>query len=324
MKNTSLDTARTKANFESLPSPEIHKPAPKEQSNEDSKKDQADPSKSSSLNKFLDHIDTPREPMPEREEYGKTEEIDEKNQPDESNLEKQKKDSSELRPLPEAAIKKGSEVLARTIDMVMDRIIAWAKREEPNGFVASASDLKNIRDSLENYAYQHPELFQFAAGNELFITLAAIYGIPVGMALWYRFENPDSPKEKKEVVVWQDNEPEYTAEQIEQLKEWKRKKEEEKEVQKNTVVENKKVQPKDYFPEKWQYLLKPINKPLPEHTNCMLPSCQKKFKTKDGFPKTSNAVPGFEKQFCSREHMVKFRNENRLFPHFQKKTNEEN
>jgi hypothetical protein len=78
MKNTSLDTARTKANFESLPSPEIHKPAPKEQSNEDSKKDQADPSKSSSLNKFLDHIDTPREPMPEREEYGKTEEIDEK------------------------------------------------------------------------------------------------------------------------------------------------------------------------------------------------------------------------------------------------------
>jgi hypothetical protein len=228
-------------------------------------------------------------------EYGKTEEIDEKNQPDESNLEKQKKDSSELRPLPEAAIKKGSEVLARTIDMVMDRIIAWAKREEPNGFVASASDLKNIRDSLENYAYQHPELFQFAAGNELFITLAAIYGIPVGMALWYRFENPDSPKEKKEVVVWQDNEPEYTAEQIEQLKEWKRKKEEEKEVQKNTVVENKKVQPKDYFPEKWQYLLKPINKPLPEHTNCMLPSCQKKFKTKGRFSENIKCRPWIRK-----------------------------
>jgi hypothetical protein len=341
MKNSSLDKARAGAGTGITPEPaqSPEKNPPDEQREKTAKDKSEKPAQNkpgnSSLNQFLRHIETPRESMPEREEYGKTIDESAKEPEPKADTESAPESSGEsTRVLPQAAIEKGSEVLARTIDMVMDRIIAWAKREEPNGFVASPADLKNIRESLENYAYQHPELFQFAAGNELFITLGAIYGIPLGMALWYRFENPNPPEDKKELGTVPVHDPfkpvEFTPEQMEQMREHKRKKEAEKadqlksEITKYENPEKSKKKgkrqfqdPNNYFPEKFKHLINPRPEPLPETSKCLY--CDVKYATKDGYPQKSSSVKGFEKHFCSKEHYLRYRNENKLYPQHQKK-----
>jgi hypothetical protein len=341
MKNSSLDKARAGAGTGITPEPaqSPEKNPPDEQREKTAKDKSEKPAQNkpgnSSLNQFLRHIETPRESMPEREEYGKTIDESAKEPEPKADTESAPESSEEsTRVLPQAAIEKGSEVLARTIDMVMDRIIAWAKREEPNGFVASPADLKNIRESLENYAYQHPELFQFAAGNELFITLGAIYGIPLGMALWYRFENPNPPEDKKELGTVPVHDPfkpvEFTPEQMEQMREHKRKKEAEKadqlksEITKYENPEKSKKKgkrqfqdPNNYFPEKFKHLINPRPEPLPETSKCLY--CDVKYATKDGYPQKSSSVKGFEKHFCSKEHYLRYRNENKLYPQHQKK-----